>query len=260
MTEFKDSRMLLEQIESAAHRSGFRQRILGEVSGPETSFPMIALSKRLATQSPRILISAGIHGDEPAGPHAILSLLQSYAAEWSELSPYHIEIVPLINPTGFDHRQRENWQGIDLNRTFGSAAPPPEIRALMDDYKRRQIDLFIDLHEDVDTPGFYLYELAPDKTGSFGPHIIQALREHKLPINTSDIIEGMPAIDGLILRTSRSVPRFFRKGAPQGLYMKKLGTTRTLTFETPPSLPLEKRISMHLIALRAILSRWRPEK
>jgi hypothetical protein len=258
MTEFKNSRDFLDQISRAAISAGFRERILGVVTPPDKSYPIIGLSKKMPSRAPRILIAAGIHGDEPSGPHAVLSLLETFPHEWPELSPYHVEIVPLINPTGFDRRQRTNWQGIDLNRSFGSASPPLEIRSLMNDYRRRKIDLFVDFHEDVDTPGFYLYELSPVESESFGAHIITVLRKNSLPVNASEIIEGMPAINGLILRTSRSVPRFFRKGAPQGLYMKKLGTVRTLTFETPTALPLEQRVSMHLLSLRTTLKHWKP--
>lgn len=256
MKEFTKSRELLEQISSAGQKAGFRRRLLGEISLTGETIPILALSKRKGMKAPRILISAGLHGDEPAGPHAILALLQEIATEWPELSSCHVEILPLINPTGFDRRQRENWQGIDLNRTFGSSSPPPEIRALMDDYRRRTVDLAVDLHEDVDTPGFYLYELSPSLDRSLGRAIINSLKDQGLPVNTSAIIEGLPASDGLILRTTRSIPRFFRNGAPQGLYMKKLGTTRTLTLETPPSLPLADRVSMHLVALKTILKSW----
>lgn len=258
MTELTDSRTLLDQIDAAAKSAGFRRRVLGEVLEKSVSHPIISLSRKVTTFAPRILIAAGIHGDEPAGPHAILSLLESYRTDWPELSPYHVEIVPLINPTGFDRRQRTNWQGIDLNRTFGSASPPPEIRALTNDYRRRRIDLFIDFHEDVDTPGFYLYELSPNEEESLGRPVIKALRESGFPVNNSEIIEGMPAQEGLILRATRSMPRYFRKGAPQGLYMKKLGTPRTLTFETPPSIPMDQRVSMHLLSLRTTLKHWKP--
>lgn len=258
MTEIIDSRTLLDRIDAAAKSAGFRRRVLGEVKEKGLSLPVISLSRKIATLAPRILIAAGIHGDEPAGPHAILSLLQTFPTGWPELSRYHIEIVPLINPTGFDRRQRTNWQGIDLNRTFGSASPPAEIRALMHDYRRRRIDLFVDFHEDVDTPGFYLYELAPEEQESLGRPVLKALHESGFPVNTSAIIEGMPAQEGLILRTTRSVPRNFRKGAPQGLYMKKLGTPRTLTFETPPSISMDQRVSMHLLSFRTVLKHWKP--
>ena len=256
MKEYLDSRELISVISAAGLAAGLRRRDLGTVECAGESFPVIALSRRHSSYARRLLLTAGIHGDEPAGPHAVLTLLRELPNDWPELAPFHLEIVPLINPTGFDRRMRANWQGIDLNRTFGSPRPPAEIRALMDDYRRRRADLSVDFHEDVDTPGFYMYELAPAEPLSLGRPIIKALKTASLPVNTGPVIEGMPADDGLILRTSRPFPRFFRQGSPQGLYMKRLGTPRTLTLETPPSLPLEKRVAMHLIALRTAVRSW----
>ncbi len=256
MTEYKESGALVKKIREESLQAGFHPRVLGQIETPKGPVPFLSLSRKIKRRAPRVLIAAGIHGDEPAGPHAVLALLESFPGKWPELSGVQIEIVPLINPSGFDLRQRTNVHGVDLNRMFGAAAPPPEIRLLMNDYRRRQIDLFIDLHEDVDTPGFYLYELAPSEESAFGPQIISDLRKAGHPINDSSVIEGMPASSGLILRTTRHLPRFFRKGAPQGLYLKKLGARRTLTFETPPRLPLEDRVNMHLLSLRTVLTSW----
>jgi hypothetical protein len=258
MKEFLSSHELLSEVERRAPAAGFRTRTLGHVINDSGRIPILSLSRKVEGRAPRILISAGIHGDEPAGPHAILTLLDELATGWDSLRRLHLEIVPLINPSGFDRRQRHDATGVDPNRAFGSPAPPPEIRFLMDDYKRRPIDLFIDLHEDVDTPGFYLYELAPDTSSAFGPHVIAALRAGGHPVNQAPIIEGMAASDGLILRTSRTIPRFFRQGSPQGLYMKRLGTRRTLTFESPPCLPLDDRVAMQLLALRTVVGLFAP--
>ena len=258
MTEILESRAYTELVRKISTKAGFRSRVLGKIDFNGASIPILSLSRKTEGHSPRILIAAGIHGDEPAGPHAILSLLERFPDDWPEFACCHVEIVPLINPTGFDLRQRSNQSGTDLNRTFGSPTPPAEIRFLMDDYRRRSVDLFVDLHEDVDTPGFYLYELSPSESEAFGPSIISALRKAGHPINESSIIEGMAAKDGLILRTSRPIPRTFRKGAPQGLYLKRLGANRTLTFETPPKLPLDERVAMHLLSLRTVLSCWNP--
>lgn len=256
MKEIFESRHFIDRIIKKAASSGFRPRVLGEIDMEGTKVPILSLSRKINRQAPRILISAGIHGDEPAGPHAILSLLESFPDDWPEFKCCHVEIVPLINPSGFDLRHRANREGVDLNRAFGSPTPPPEIRFLMNDYRRRAVDLFVDLHEDVDTPGFYLYELAPSEADAFGPLIISALRKAGHPINEAPVIEGMAARDGLILRTSRPFPRHFRKGAPQGLYLKKMGARRTLTFETPPGRLLDERVAMHLLSLRTVLSNW----
>src|SRR5262245_32428046 len=55
-------------------------------------------------QGPRIYVSSGIHGDEPAAPLAALQLLQE--DQW----PAHIDLwlCPCLNPSGFRLNRREN--------------------------------------------------------------------------------------------------------------------------------------------------------
>ena len=71
--------------------------------------------QRLATE-PRlaVYISTGIHGDEPAGPLAMLGLIE--ANTWP--SGVSLFACPCLNPTGFPGNTRENQAGIDLNRDY----------------------------------------------------------------------------------------------------------------------------------------------
>ncbi len=65
----------------------------------------------------RVYISAGIHGDEPAGPLAMRQLLHENT--WpAELD---LTVLPCLNPAGFLVNRRENPQGLDLNREYPSA-------------------------------------------------------------------------------------------------------------------------------------------
>ena len=62
----------------------------------------------------RVYISAGIHGDEPAGPLAALQLLQD--DQWP--ADVAVWLCPCLNPSGILLNQRENFEGIDLNRDY----------------------------------------------------------------------------------------------------------------------------------------------
>jgi len=64
-----------------------------------------------ARPTSRIYISAGIHGDEPAGPLAVRQLLQENA--WP--ADVNLWLLPCLNPTGFRLHRRENAEGLDLN-------------------------------------------------------------------------------------------------------------------------------------------------
>ena len=98
------------RFSTAARAAGFCEERFGARDG----CPLVAYTRRAPGRHPRIYLSAGIHGDEPAGPLALLELLTTGAfdhrATWF--------LVPLLNPTGFTLRTRENAEAIDLNRDY----------------------------------------------------------------------------------------------------------------------------------------------
>src|SRR3954471_19583144 len=145
---------ILAQIDAAAKALEWRREpILGS---PELSLP--AYVRLTAHSRRRIYISAGIHGDEPAGPLAILKLFQT--ASFPE--DVSIWVIPCLNLRGFDLNSRTNEEGLDLNRDYRepkSAVVQARIRWLEE---RSSFDLTLALHEDWESHGFYLYELNPD--------------------------------------------------------------------------------------------------
>ncbi|MFT7183738.1 MAG: putative deacylase [Oceanicoccus sp.] len=70
---------------------------------------------------PSIFLSGGMHGDEINGM-AVIEAFISLALD-TKLADHlrgEITIIPLLNPSGFAHMQREVFEdGIDLNRSFG---------------------------------------------------------------------------------------------------------------------------------------------
>src|ERR1041384_6626104 len=95
---------------AAAHRVGWRIEQIPAAPGVELS----ALHRPGQHSARRLYLSAGIHGDEPAGPLAIRQLLQEDA--W----PHDADLwlCPCLNPTGFPLNRRENRHGQDLNRDY----------------------------------------------------------------------------------------------------------------------------------------------
>ena len=68
----------------------------------------------------RCYLSAGIHGDEPAGPLALLELIRS------RMLPRDIDLTvcPVLNPRGLHANDRHNTEGIDLNRDYNHLRAP----------------------------------------------------------------------------------------------------------------------------------------
>ena len=111
---------VLRDVETAAHERGWRSEVFRQAG----DFKWLALQRSAAHRDaerlggmghvPRIYISTGIHGDEPAGPLAALRLLREN--QW----PANVDLFlcPCLNPTGFALNRRGNEKGLDLNRQY----------------------------------------------------------------------------------------------------------------------------------------------
>jgi hypothetical protein len=195
--------------------------------------------------APRIYISTGIHGDEPAGPLAARRLLQedrwpAYADLW---------LCPCLNPTGFPRNTRENAQGIDLNRQYRNPQLA-ETRAHVAWLERQpKFDVCLCLHEDWESQGFYVYELNPEKQRSFAKEIIAAV-EKECPIDPSAEIEGRPASGGII---NPDIDPNSRPDWPEAFYLITNKTRLSYTLESPSDFPLETRVDALVAGVNAVL-------
>jgi murein peptide amidase A len=204
---------------------------------------------------PVVALSAGVHGDEPVGPWALHAVVRDRL-----LDPrFSYRIWPCLNPTGFAAGTRENAEGVDVNRTFGRGGHSPEAKAVLTANRDRRFALTIDLHEDHEAGGFYLYETLPSGTLSrFAAPLAAGLADAGFPLQ--DIDEafdlGPPGCEAAQVRGHGSVivdadreRRFFEPGLPLGLVMVRRATPRALTFETPRARPFEERIAMQRLAI-----------
>ena len=235
---------LIGRLEAAGRAAGFRVERFGEIAG----LPQIALTKRTRGPRPRIYLSAGIHGDEPAPPLALLDLIERGALD--ERAVWFV--CPLLNPIGFTRLTRENADGIDLNRDYRTLRSL-EIQAHAA-WLRRQpnFDLAICVHEDWEAQGFYLYELNPHGAPSHARAMIEAAAPI-CPIETASVIDGREIDEPGIIRPVADP--LLRDAWPESIYLRAHHSPLGYTIETPSSLPLERRVSAHCAALQAALGR-----
>jgi hypothetical protein len=179
------------EIELAAGQHGWSSEVFHQTA--DFTWQALRLTpSRITHHAPRIYISTGIHGDEPAGPLAALRLLQEN--RW----PANAEIIllPCLNPVGLAQNKRENGQGIDLNRDYLQPRSD-EIKAHIAWLEKQPaFDLCLCLHEDWESHGFYVYELNPDRRPSLAEAIIAGVGK-VCPIDHSEVIEGRAAQGGI---------------------------------------------------------------
>jgi hypothetical protein len=257
----RDYREVVEAVDRAAGEiPALRVVNLGELETADGRYPFYHLTLKGAEagdpETRPVYIGAGIHGDEPGGVWAVLEFLKRYSSLPDLYQRFNFSILPCTNPFGYEHNTRQNSDGIDLNRQFRHAAPPAEVQWVKKAVAGRPFLLAMELHEDIDTPGFYLYELTQGDEPSWGREIIAEIGA-KYPINRSQEIEGMPAEDGLIHRADtdddfREIIEQ-RPDWPQAFYHYVNGSRRCYTTETPVHLLREERAEIHLSVLDTTL-------
>lgn len=241
-----DIRSVLREVETEAHRHNWKWETFHE----QGELKLCALRRQPATAGSdrtgkRIYISAGIHGDEPAGPLAALKLLREN--RWSDQA--EIILLPCLNPIGFTLNRRENAEGIDLNRDYRNSKSA-EIRAHFAWLERQpKFDLYLCLHEDWESHGFYLYEQNPDNQPSLAEKIITAVR-NVCPIDRSEIIEGRPAKDGVI---RPNIQPHERPDWPEAFYLISHKARLGYTLEAPSDYPLITRVNALVTAVGAAI-------
>jgi hypothetical protein len=211
-----------------------------------------AASGQSGSHTPRVYISAGIHGDEPAGPLAIRQLLQEN--RWPADMAFWI--CPCLNPSGFIHNRRENSDGVDLNRQYLNPRAPETSAHIAWLESQPTFDLCLCLHEDWEAHGFYVYELNPDKVHSLAPEVVDRI-SRVCPIDRSELIEGRPAKNGIIRPDldPRTRPQW-----PEAFYLVTHKTRLSYTLEAPSDFALALRVAALVIGVNTAIEVFRERR
>ena len=227
----------------ALSRRGLRVEVLDRIDG----YPVLCVSLGTAPSLPVIFVNGGTHGDEPAGTQGALAFLETGCDRW--LDRFRFYVIPCLNPYGFVHDSRSNAQDVDVNWAFLDD-DVPEIGVIKRFIRGREFAAIMDLHEDWESPGYYLYEQVRGRAPA-GPRITCRVSE-VCPLNTQTTIEGEAARNGVIFPNLEVEKRRMGGGVPIVLFQQKY-TDRLITSETPSALAMEVRVRAHLVALETML-------
>jgi len=229
------------------------------------------LSRRLQPDRPTMLISGGVHGDEPAGVYAALAFLADGEREFRD--DLQFVVFPCVNPSGFDAGTLETAAGANLNRLFGLGSSEPEIRAVEDWLERRALRfrMTFDLHEvtpDYVGEGYtqrdnpheaYLYETVCDGSERVGRAMLEALPADR-PICQWPAIYHDVNDRGLISYPQDRRNRIYAQGTTLDSFLVDRYTGHSFTLETPTGWPLETRADTQLRLVTTALRHavWHP--
>jgi protein MpaA len=248
---------ILKEIDDLATAAGFSSEvILGSdaLHGLTPSQPPVlparfelkAYKRPASNPLGRVYISAGIHGDEPAGPLALARLFRRNA--WP--SVIDLSIVPCINPTGFQKGTRENYQQADLNRDYRQATSREVNAHIRWIEKQSNFDIAFALHEDWEANGFYVYELNPYNRPSFAQPMIDAVRSI-CPIETASLVDNWDCAGGVI---RPAVKPEDRPQWAESIYLLKTKSRLNYTLESPSDFAMDIRVAALCTALETALT------
>lgn len=169
-----------------------------------------------------VLLLGGTHGDEPKSVFVLQKLIDLFTEQPRRATRGRWIIVPLVNPDGYERRNRRNANAVDINRNFptpnwerttrrtrmyGGEAPgsEPETRAVMQAVTRFRPNCIVTVHSigglrycnNYDGPGAAIAKKMKKKNGypvkasigyptpgSFGTW---AGRERRIPVVTLEL-------------------------------------------------------------------------
>jgi len=238
--ETVDIRRLLRDVEEVGLKNNWQ---LVPLELPGARLP--AFQKIASNPRQHLYISSGMHGDEPAGPLAVLRLLEEN--DWpADISLF---VIPCFNPGGFTRNTRENEDGVDLNRDYRSHKSALARAHIAWLEQRPRFNLSLCLHEDWEAHGFYLYELNPDLQPSFADAIVRKVKT-VCPIDDSATIDGREANNGIICANRYLAER---PDWPEAFYLIHNKTRLSYTLEAPSDFPLLTRVNAIATAVQAVL-------
>jgi protein MpaA len=195
----------------------------------------------------KLAIFAGIHGDEPAGVHALCDLVNTLDRVPAMGRQYQIDVYPLCNPTGYEDGSRHSRSGKDLNREFWRGSLEPEVQLIEREILKERYDGLISLHSDDTSDGLYGFVRGATLT----EHLLRpalAAAEAALPVNRASMIDGFHAFEGII------------HSAYDGILSSPPETRPApveIILESPSHAPLQLQRAAFVLALAEIIRHYR---
>lgn len=247
--EFRRTSALSLEFHQLARRSDFLiARDLPLSPSKDRAFPKFIFEGPDGGGDPiRIAFFGAIHGDEPAGAHALLKLAELLVQNPSLAEGYHLHFYPVCNPAGFERGSRLSATGKDLNREFWRQSEEPEVRLLETEIEQHAFHGLISLHADDTSSGLYGFVRGALLTRSLLVPALAAAEKH-LPRNCACLIDGFPAENGIISHCYEGILT-----APPKLENSPF----EIIFETPQLEALEKQVNACVEAMLAVLAEYR---
>ncbi len=247
---------IAEQIESLGGA-----QIVGYVGSKDEQYPLFMMTRGTGR---KVLLSAVLHGDEPAGVYSILEFFRNHVHQFE--GDFEFTAFPCLNPRGFVHCTRGNAANLNLNREFSEESEAKETQLIMPLLEKYLFAM--DLHETwpnasrigddepegEDPDAFYLWEFCRDKDSRVGDLILRNIEAAGFPVCDWPKIYGDTNNKGVIWYPEDCGGGCYAGETLFDRYLERNHTKQVFTIESPRDLPLDKRILAHIISIETVLN------
>jgi hypothetical protein len=249
----RDISTLERRLRTAVDMSeNLSMQTIGKVIYDDFQAPIWRIVYQPQTDTPPILVNAGIHGNEPAGVEFAIRLVEDLSHHPERYPRYPVYIIPLVNPWGWCHDIRFNRDGIDINRDLVSLKS--QEGAIIRNYiQEKSFLLMLDLHEDPSARGFYLYQYAAgDKT--VGQSITRKISRMGYPLEQDVHMAILKTKNGII-----DAPMWglwymnLTRQLSLANYYRLHNSTAVFTIETPVVMDFDERLFLHKTAVEGLI-------
>jgi hypothetical protein len=235
----------ITQLESVCSRKGVELEELGRVH-KRKRYPLYAAVLNPDSDNQRTAcFTAGIHGNEVAGPWACLRFIE----ESDDCPDVRVLMLPVVNPSGFDRGNRRNHRNLDLNRHFFDTPLVRENELTLSRMMQEDIYFFVAMHEDPRERSFYLYSYGnTDRTESntsvkIYNRMIDTAAKH-FPIKSSRAICNDAAKGGIVMN--------IKDKSLEHRVFEDLGVPYVAVTETPGKEALSERIDCQVSVMKLV--------
>jgi hypothetical protein len=203
----------------------------------------------------RVLVIAGVNGNGAAGVECALGLTRELSSPPGPATLYDADILPLANPWGWAHAVGASPNGVDIDWDFSNFASH-ESRVIKRFLREKRYDLVIDLREDPEATGFYIWQYGLDSTAA-SELIVGDLRAKGYPIEADIRRVLFKPRDGIIAAPiwGLTLMGFIDQLTLSG-YIRQNTSSVVYSVVTPTVLPLAERIAMQRIAVETLISEY----
>lgn len=240
---------LMAALDRVSGIRGYDMRVLNVLDGEPL---LLLVPTRINPDLPNLLVAAGFHGEEPAGPWGLVEFLTTCDPDL--LRRANVSFLPLVNPTGFRVGNRYNMWGENPNYGCTDTAQAPanpsreiiSLKNMLHEVLHLARDGFLTLHEDhrMDEAFLFIYNDDAEDAG------FTACLRHVLAANFPMLAAAK--LDEFAFTDAVWVP----DGSPDCSFeamLFKLGIPRCACTETPGQQPLDKRISTNAALVAAFI-------